>query len=141
MFRFSAIKLLIENTSRKSDLSKPDISCQKHNLKPILTDYIYRIISSKMQKRQTQRNKFALIKKRYHTFFLDMIRVFYSRNSKVGQRCSSAEALSCLLQEPCWRYFHPSAIRYFTGKPNLLMVKSFFNLKLHFDKKGMISTG
>ncbi len=39
------------------------------------------------------------------------------------------------------RYFYPSAIRYFTGKPNLLMVKSFFNLKLHFDKEGMISTG
>jgi hypothetical protein len=39
------------------------------------------------------------------------------------------------------KYFYLSAIRYFTGKPNLLMVKSFFNLKLHFDKEGMISTG
>jgi len=51
----------IESIARKSGLSRPVLSCQKHNLKPSLVQYIYRI-SYKIAKRQTQRNGFALFK-------------------------------------------------------------------------------
>ena len=38
------------------------IPCQKHNLKPILTDYIYRIISSKNQKSKPWEMDLPLLK-------------------------------------------------------------------------------
>ena len=37
-------------------------TCQKHNLKPILTDYIYRIIPSKDQKGKPQKMDLPLLK-------------------------------------------------------------------------------
>jgi hypothetical protein len=38
------------------------ISCQKHKLKPIFTDYIYRIISSKKQKDKPYQMDLPLLK-------------------------------------------------------------------------------
>jgi hypothetical protein len=43
-------------------LLKPLISCHKHNLKPILTDYIY-LNFGKKAKGQTLQDGFALIEK------------------------------------------------------------------------------
>jgi hypothetical protein len=37
----------------------------------------YIVFLTKLQKRQTIRNGFALIKKRYHTIFMDVICAFY----------------------------------------------------------------
>ncbi len=48
------------------------IPCQKPYLKPILVDYIYRIIQKK-SKEKTPQKGFALIEKRYPKYFRPLI--------------------------------------------------------------------
>jgi len=54
----------------------------KRNLKPFLADYIYRTISSKKQKGQTQRNRFALLKNDITNIFDPWYLHFHSRYQK-----------------------------------------------------------
>ena len=54
--------VLMETTSQKSDLSKPDITSQEHSMKPSSAHYIYRKIH-KNQKEQIPLEEFALLKK------------------------------------------------------------------------------
>ena len=57
----------------KIGLVKPVISYHKHKLNPILIHYIYH----KSEKGKPRKKDLPLLKKRYHTEFLEMIRVFY----------------------------------------------------------------
>jgi len=50
------------------DYSSPEISCHKHSLRPILTDYIYRKIHKKA-KRQILRSEFAPYEKTISQIF------------------------------------------------------------------------
>jgi hypothetical protein len=53
----------IEIRLNKLGLPKLVLSCHKHNLKPFLTDYIYRIISSKKQKGKPRKTDLSHCKK------------------------------------------------------------------------------
>ena len=48
-------------------VSKPVFSCQKHNLNPILADYLYPI-SYKIAKKANPMKWICLYQKRYHRF-------------------------------------------------------------------------
>ena len=71
-----------EESMELSDVFRFQISCHKHNLKPILTDYIYRIMSPQSQKGKP-RNGFAFFWKTISQIFSTSdIHIFIARLSK-----------------------------------------------------------
>jgi len=67
---FMSKENLFGNTIYRNQVNgvKVVFTCQKLKLKHLNSKYIYRICYKIAKKCQTQRNKFALIKKRYHRF-------------------------------------------------------------------------
>jgi len=52
----------MEIMSRKSGLSEPDISCQKHNLKLVRADYIYLNFGEKSKGQTSKRSSTHILK-------------------------------------------------------------------------------